>query len=351
MKNSLIERMTNKIRNTPKIPITYVLYILDSSGSMGTVDRTAKEFVAKNVAELFDSAKEMNQVAYASLMTFADTSSKPTTLIDSRTLINDSLNRYYCTGWTALNDAIINGIDFLEKSCFDPNSVTASFLVVIVTDGIENRSHNKTSTTAAKIRQLIDKGNWTFAFNGPLGSKTMISMNYNIPRENINEWEGQDELKSSTVTNMASTRSYMHGRSQGQTQSFDYYTKVDPNDINYKTVSKLTDVSKEFSRYEVTQSMQIRDFVHSKGHAYVKGKAYYELTKTEELQEYKDVLVFEKKTGSIYKGNEARIALGIPLGIRVKVSPVDHSDKYSIFINSTSYNRRLVPGTVLLYKN
>lgn len=350
MKNSLIEKITSKIKNTPKMPITYVLYILDSSGSMHTVEKTAKQFVIKNVDELFNSAKELNQYAYASLMTFADVVSTPTALIDSKAFINDRLNRYCCMGWTALNDAIINGIDFLEKNC-DSNSVTSSFLVVIVTDGIENRSYNKTSTTGAKIRHLMDKGNWTFAFNGPPGSKSIISMNYNIPKENINEWEGQDALESSTITNMASTRSYIHERSQGKTQSVNYFTKVDPNDINYRTVSKLTDVSKDFSRYEVTRSMQIRDFVHSKGHAYVKGKAYYELTKTEELQEYKDVLVFEKKTGSIYKGNEARIALGIPLGIRVKVSPVDHSDKYSIFINSTSYNRKLVPGTVLLYKN
>ena len=76
---------------------------------------------------------------------------------------------------------------------------------------------------------------------------------------------------------------------------------------------------------------------------------YYELTKPELVQEYKEVAIVEKATGKIYVGDDARTLLGLPIGARIKVRPGDHAG-FAVYVQSTSVNRRLAAGTTLLYR-
>ena len=48
----------------------------------------------------------------------------------------------------------------------------------------------------------------------------------------------------------------------------------------------------------------------------------------------------------MYTGPEARSLLGLP-DVEVRVKP-DHNDDFTIFVQSTSVNRKLVPNTRLL---
>jgi len=50
--------------------------------------------------------------------------------------------------------------------------------------------------------------------------------------------------------------------------------------------------------------------------------------------------------GDVYMGDAARQMLGLP-SMHVKVGPGDHPD-YTIFVQSTSMNRKLIQGTSLL---
>ena len=82
------------------------------------------------------------------------------------------------------------------------------------------------------------------------------------------------------------------------------------------------------------------------GHTYRTGGAFYQLSKSEKVQPKKQISVLEKKTDRIYTGPEARALLGLP-DVEVRIKP-DHNDEFTIFVQSTSVNRKLVPNTRLL---
>lgn len=81
---------------------------------------------------------------------------------------------------------------------------------------------------------------------------------------------------------------------------------------------------------------------------YTPGTVFYQLTKTEEIQSYKQILVQKKFTKEIYAGNEARELLGLPVGQTCKVK-IGNLGNYDVFIQSTSVNRKLVRGTRVIY--
>lgn len=97
----------------------------------------------------------------------------------------------------------------------------------------------------------------------------------------------------------------------------------------------------------------IRDFVEENGATFKKGRGFYQFVLTETIQENKEVIFQDKLTGEV-NGDTAwcRKQLGVPLGTRGRVNPreVDCAKKYDIFIQSTSYNRKLDPNTKFLYE-
>jgi hypothetical protein len=110
-----------------------------------------------------------------------------------------------------------------------------------------------------------------------------------------------------------------------------------------------------FQRLEVIDRVPIRYFVESMGAKFLKGHGFYELTnKAVTIQEYKEVVLRDRRTGDLFSGREAREMIGFPYGKRGKFSlrnvPYDISSRYQIFVQSTSYNRVLLPGTWFLYE-
>jgi hypothetical protein len=80
-----------------------------------------------------------------------------------------------------------------------------------------------------------------------------------------------------------------------------------------------------------------------------RGAAFYQLMKKEdEVQDYKQIVIRDKKSKVVYSGANARQMLGLPYNGTVKVVPGNHGT-YDIFIQSTSVNRKLVKGTQVLY--
>jgi hypothetical protein len=93
----------------------------------------------------------------------------------------------------------------------------------------------------------------------------------------------------------------------------------------------------------------IRDFVEAKGIPFKAGRGFYEHSRTELVQEEKEVVLRDRVTGDMFTGDMAREMIHLPMGERGKVPPV-YLEKYRVFIQSTSHNRRLVPGTGFLYE-
>jgi hypothetical protein len=101
----------------------------------------------------------------------------------------------------------------------------------------------------------------------------------------------------------------------------------------------------------------IAEFVRAQGASFKKGRGFYELTKPEKVQGYKEIVLVDKTSGDIFNGGEVRTILGLPPQASkdsceredVKLRPVD-LEKWRVFVQSTSSNRKLVAGTNLLYE-
>lgn len=95
--------------------------------------------------------------------------------------------------------------------------------------------------------------------------------------------------------------------------------------------------------------MRIDGFVRAHDLEFKPGRGFYEFTKPELIQEKKEVVLRHKITGDMFTGNEARRLIGLKPGERARVRPTDLMT-YHVFVQSTSYTRKLVGGTRFLYE-
>lgn len=109
----------------------------------------------------------------------------------------------------------------------------------------------------------------------------------------------------------------------------------------------------KFQVMEVAENCSIKDFVNMSGARFQVGKGYYELTKSELVQKHKEVIMQHKTTGEVIGDtHKCREMLGLPYGVEGKISPrgMKVAKEYDIFIQSTSYTRKLIGGTRFLYE-
>lgn len=104
-----------------------------------------------------------------------------------------------------------------------------------------------------------------------------------------------------------------------------------------------------FQVLHIDTTIAIKEFVESTGAKFRTGRGFYELTKSETVQESKEVVLVDKSTGDMLTGKEARNIIGIPFGTRGRTRPNNRLG-YDVFIQSTSYNRKLMPNTKFLYE-
>ncbi|NVJ22604.1 VWA domain-containing protein [Myxococcus sp. AM011] len=104
-----------------------------------------------------------------------------------------------------------------------------------------------------------------------------------------------------------------------------------------------------FQSLEVDGDMPIKAFVQENGLSFKTGRGFYEFTKTETIQGHKEVVLMDRKTGDFYSGDRAREMLGLPPGETVRIRPAS-LEKYVVFVQSTSANRKLVKGSKFLYE-
>ena len=107
----------------------------------------------------------------------------------------------------------------------------------------------------------------------------------------------------------------------------------------------------QYQQLEVGERIPVRRFVEGEGLEFSPGRAFYQLTKKETVQDYKLVLARRKADGALVAGEELRTVLNIPKKSAKKVTvDLENIPDFDIFVQSTSYNRVLLPGTKLLYK-
>ena len=254
-------------------------------------------------------------------------------------------------GSTPLFDSIGELIEIM-KAVPDVDEKDVSFLVIAITDGEENDSTKWTARKlTAEIRKLQGTDRWTFTFRVPRGYGHELRK-LGIPEGNILEWEQTAAgLRGSTTRTIDSVGQYFVGRKKGVSSSKSFY--ADLRGVSTGDLRKnLGNISAQVEEYPVKNAgSEIRTFceynVCGDG-KYIKGAAFYELTKPETVQDYKMIVVWDKVSGKFYGGVEARTMLQLPDFGEVRLKPGDHG-QCDIFVQSTSVNRKLVKGTRLLW--
>lgn len=235
----------------------------------------------------------------------------------------------------------------------DAKDPDVQFVIMAITDGGENSSRTwQTAKLRAKIRELQASDRWSFTFRVPRGYRNSLSNALGLYEDNVLEWETNSRgMATSTVqTREAFTKYYAEAKT-GVKSTQKFFTNL--KDVSVAEVkAALVDISAEVNLWTVKDAAGavIRDFCTAKsGKPFLKGAAFYQLTKTEdEVQDYKQIAIRDKKGGQVYSGPAARQMLGLPTHGTVKVAPGDHGN-FDIYIQSTSVNRKLPNGTNVLY--
>lgn len=324
--------------------INHIAILLDGSGSMhGLIREVVKVFDAQ-IKNLAQRSKEMNQETRVTVYQFDDDVECLAYDLDVLR-IPDISKEYRANGGTALIDATLKCIDDLEKTATLYGD--HSFLVICLTDGEENRSYNAASKLAAKIKSLPD--NWTLGVFVPNAYGVSEAKKFGFPANNIQQWntdaKGMQEV-GKVIAQV--TDNYMVARSKGIRGTKSLFN-LDTSALSTNVVKTALEELRpsEYMLLTVHKDAVIKDFVESwTKDTYRPGSAYYQLTKSETVQAYKQICVQNKRSGKIYTGANARQLLGLP-NSEVKISPAQHPD-FDLFIQSSSLNRKLIGGTKLI---
>jgi hypothetical protein len=336
--------------------INHVALVLDASSSMSHLSRKVVEVADQQIAYLARRSRELDQETRVTVYVFAD--KVECVIYDKDVLRMPSLKQLYRTGgMTSLLAAALKSQRELAQTAQLYGD--HSFLTFVLTDGQENASHRCQDSPTKDPRDLVQavarmietqQDNWTLAVLVPDQMGKREAMQCGFPKDNIAIWDATSTqgLEEAGQVIQQATENFMMGRTQGIRGSRAVFS-TGAETVNENTIKAAGLTPVDPSKYQlipVARNAAIKEWVIECGHTYRTGGAFYELSKSEKIQAQKQIAVLEKKTDRVYTGPQARALLGLP-NTEVRVKP-DHNDHFTIFVQSTSVNRKLVPNTRLL---
>lgn len=163
------EEMTEGNTSKTKKAKVYNLIIVDESGSMSHLRQATLSGINETISTIRSAQKEFakTQSHFLTLVTF-DSGSNPE---DVRTVINRApitqvadFNDYQPNGCTPLYDAMGESLTNLEK--YVGNDSSASVVVTVLTDGLENASREWTAPLLRRLIERLKEKGWSFAYMG-----------------------------------------------------------------------------------------------------------------------------------------------------------------------------------------
>ncbi|OPF80951.1 VWA domain-containing protein [Streptomyces antioxidans] len=336
--------------------INHVALVLDASSSMSHLRGKVVEVADQQIAYLARRSKELDQETRVTVYVFAD--KVECVIYDKDVLRMPSLKQLYRVGgMTALLAATLKSQRELAQTAQLYGD--HSFLTFVLTDGQENASHRGPDAPDKSPRELVkavsklmdtQEDNWTLAVLVPDQMGKREAMQCGFPKDNIAIWDATSTqgLEEAGQVIQQATENFMVGRAQGIRGSRAVFS-TGAEAVNKDTIEAAGLAPVDPSKYQlipVAREAGIREWVIECGHTFRTGCAFYQLSKSEKIQARKQIAVLEKKTDRVYTGPEARSLLGLP-DTEVRVNP-DRNDDFTIFVQSTSVNRKLVPHTRLL---
>jgi hypothetical protein len=318
------------------VKYNHVIFVLDNSGSMARHRQTPKKVLIDQLHEIRKNQKP-DQITLVSCYEFATNCRniiKDSTVVTALDVLTNY--PYYANG------ASTNLYDAFDEATRDADSIGPK-LVITITDG----EHNSTRRLGSKqfadyVQYLNSHPNWTVSFIGPSSVINTLNM---VDRGNLHVWEGgeQELVETSTILTRSIQNYYTKTLSAGLTKT-STFIQADVNQNKVRGLRKTVG----FVQGLVQQPTDIKTFATKLNKNFNRGDAFYELTKPEMVQKYKTLLLQDHKTGDILTG-DVRTALGIPMNSNAEVTP-GNLKGYKVFVQSTSVNRKLVPGTLVLVK-
>lgn len=334
MKTVLKQNLTN-----------HVALILDSSWSMGHHQEALIRAVDEQISQLAALSREENQETRVTVVIFNDV--VEVLVWDMDVLRLPSIREHYHPdGRTALVDATLLALDDLSK--IPEIYADHAYLCIVLTDGMENASKHRPSDLSARVKRMAD--NWTIATLVPDRRGEDYAQRCGLPSGNIGIWDASTSagFDQAASTIQRATKTFMTLRAAGIRSSRSVFS-TGADAVNVQAVREAGLKPLATSQYElvpVPRVVPIRDFVLECGEKFRIGCGFYELTKTETIQATKEIAVLEKKTDRVYTGAEARSMIGLS-DMTVRVKP-DYNPDFTVFVQSKSVNRKLLPGTRLL---
>jgi len=328
--------------------INHFAILGDESWSMERHATALITAVDSSIVHFAERSKAWDQETRISFYTFAGRDQHRCLYYDKDVLRMPSIKgRYRPRGQTALIDCVMLALDDLEKTAQLYGS--HAFMLSLFSDGQNNDSRHRPAALEQRIARLPE--NWTVAAFAPDQYAVMELRKCGFPKGNIDVWDtrssaGMEEV-GRKIRDISDT--FMQGRTKG-VHSYSARSGrglFQLRDFNATEVTAslppLTRGSYVF--HSVPADEQIDQFVaRVTGRPYQYGRAYYQFMKPENIQPQKEIAV--EVAGEVYAGRAARDILGLP-DHHVRVKP-DQKPGCTIFVQSTSYNRKLVSGTRLL---
>jgi hypothetical protein len=322
--------------------INHVALVLDGSSSMRGHKSNLIKVADEQIRYLALRSEELSQETRVSVYLFADR--VECLIFDMDVMRLPSISDLYrAEGMTALIDATLKSQEDLATTSQIYGD--HAFLTFVLTDGMENASRNPWTELSRRLQRVED--NWTVGFLVPDSAGVTYMERIGVQRGAIALWDKDSAagIVDAVSVIRTATDNFMTNRASGVRGTRNVFS-TGADAVNKRTVTQSLKPLSGYEIYTVREKDRIDHFVRSLGYEYYAGMGYYQLTKTETIQPQKNIIVVDKRTNKAYGGAEARNLIGLP-NAPVRVKP-DYNPDYDIFVQSTSFNRNLVPNTRLV---
>lgn len=330
--------------------VNHIALVVDRSGSMQGLEKQVVTVFDRELENLKKRSVELDQETRVSIYLFDSYDSIECLVFDMDVMRMKSLRDHYAVrNQTALMDATGKAIE--DSRRLPELYGDHAFLLYVLTDGEENNSRRYTHTS---LKSLIDglPDNWTVVCMVPNAQGVHEAKRFGFPKDNVQIWDTSARGIEDAGRNFSGAMdNYMTMRAKGVRSTKSFFT-VDAAQVTQKQVATALDelAASDYLLLNVPKDSVIAPFVESWTKTpYRKGSAYYQLVKAETVQSHKQICIQNKRNGKVYTGAAARKMLGLP-DYELRVHPGDYGD-WNVFVQSTSMNRKLPGGTLLLVLN
>lgn len=350
---------STQVPTKPKELLNRFCLVLDASGSMEWARERVVALYNNHVSSIQKASVTEGQRSTISLVTFGERGDFTQPYGPHVKLSDQPVSRlcpittrdYAPYGQTPMLDGIGVAIKLLEGLPGSTDENTSN-VIIVITDGEENASKQfHPEHLNKKILGLQHTDRWSFAFLVPPRARESFARRWNIPLENIKEWDqtAKGIQEASSQLDQA-VQTFTADRSAGKKSTRTFF--ADATKISYGDLNALSNVMQHVKSLAVGAEARIDEFVAAQGMTFETGRGYYQLTKTEKLQPYKKCMFRKRGERSVYAGTAADLhrLLQIPDQGNgdIRIKPGNLAD-FEVFIQSTSNNRKLVRGTTLIW--